>query len=276
MNAAVRDRLGSTGVWLPPQLLAATPVSAQRKAVARIEELGYGSVWTGEMPHGGREIMAQLAVLLGAGERITVGAGIANITRRDAESMATGAGTLAEAYPGRVILGLGGHRAVREMAAYLDAMPAEPPVTRVLGALGPRALELAGERTDGAHPFHMPVANTSRARAVLGPEPLLIPQLSFVLDDAVRAREAFRAMFAGVRGESSYTRNLRRLGYTESDLADGRSDRLIDDLLAHGDAPAVTARVRDHLSAGADHVLLTPLTSDLADAVEQLARVAGA
>lgn len=276
MSTAVRDRLGPVGVWLPPQTLAATPVAEQRRAVARIEELGYGSLWTGELPsaYGGREIFAQLAVLLAAGERITVGAGIANITRRDAATMASGAATLGEAYPDRLILGIGGHHSRRELAAYLDAMPAEvpgAPAPTVLAALGPRVLELAAEH-GGAHPFHMPVANTARAREILGPGPLLIPEQTFFLEpDGERARSAFRAMFAGV--PAAYTRNLRLLGYGEDDLAGGRSDRLVDAILAHGDAELVAARVRDHHDAGADHVLVGPLTYDLPEALDQLTRL---
>lgn len=282
MSTAVRDRLGPVGVWLAPQVLAATPVAEQRRAVARIEELGYGSLWTGEMPsaYGGREIFAQLAVLLAAGERITIGSGIANITRRDAATMAGGAATLGEAYPDRLILGLGGHHSVRELAAYLDATPADvpgAPVPTVLAALGPRVLELAAKRTDGAHPFHMPVANTARARGILGPDPLLIPEQAFVLGvDAERARSRFRALFSGAPGESPYTRNLRRLGYGDEDFADGRSDRLVDAMLAYGTPEAVAARIAEHRAAGADHVLVAPLPSDLSTALDQLARLAPA
>lgn len=280
MNAAVRDRLGPVGVWLAPPMLAAAPVDAQRRAVARIEELGYGSVWTGELPSGGREIFAQLAVLLAATERITVGAGIANIIRRDAGTMASAAGTLAEAYPDRLVLGLGGHAGRRQMTAYLDALPDDapgPPVPTVLAALGPRMLEVAAKRTDGAHPFLMPAANTARARAILGPEPLLIPEQTFVLDtDAGSARERFRELFSGISPDSSYGRNLRRLGYDDADLADGRSDRVIDDLLAHGDPDTVAARLHEHHTAGADDVLAMPLSYDLTTAVDHLTRLAPA
>jgi len=263
-------------------VLATAPVAEQRRAVARIEELGYGSLWIGELPsaHGGREVFTQLAVLLAAGERITIGSGIANITRRDAASMASAAATLGEAYPDRLILGLGGHHARRELTEYLDAIPADvpgAPVPTVLAALGPRVLELAAKRTDGAHPFHMPVANTARARAILGPDPLLIPEQAFVLDtDAERARAAFRTQFAGSSGDSPYSRNLRSLGYDDADLTDGRSDRVVDAIFAHGSPDAVAARVRDHRAAGADHVLVSPLPSDLPAALDQLTRLAPA
>ncbi|HEY0361113.1 MAG TPA: hypothetical protein VGC83_02470, partial [Solirubrobacteraceae bacterium] len=58
---------------------------------------------------------------------------------------------------------------------------------------------------------------------------------------------------------SNYTNNLLRFGFTEADVADGGSDRLIDAVVPHGSAPAVAEAVRAHLDAGADHVALQPL-----------------
>ena len=56
--------------------------------------------------------------------------------------------------------------------------------------------------------------------------------------------------------------NLRRLGYTEEEVAGEGSDRLVDDIVAWGDLEAVTARVRDHLEAGADHVCVQVLSAN--------------
>jgi alkanesulfonate monooxygenase SsuD/methylene tetrahydromethanopterin reductase-like flavin-dependent oxidoreductase (luciferase family) len=67
------------------------------------------------------------------------------------------------------------------MRGYLDAMdgasyagpePSEP-VPLVLAALGPRMLELAAARADGAHPYFVPVEHTPFARTALGAEPCL-------------------------------------------------------------------------------------------------------
>jgi alkanesulfonate monooxygenase SsuD/methylene tetrahydromethanopterin reductase-like flavin-dependent oxidoreductase (luciferase family) len=52
------------------------------------------------------------------------------------------------------------------------------------------------------------------------------------------------------------------MGYTEEDIANGGSDRLIDALVAHGDAETVVATLRGHLEAGADHVAIQPLGED--------------
>ncbi|SDL83355.1 TIGR03620 family F420-dependent LLM class oxidoreductase [Nonomuraea jiangxiensis] len=286
-----RDRLGAFGVWIAPMTLLKTPVAVQREQFARIERLGYGSLWTGEPPAtspvSGREIFAQLSVVLGATRRLVAGAGIANVRSRLPLTMHAGAATLAEAHPGRLVLGLGGQpseRPITRLREYLDAMDEAaarvlPDIRypRVLAALGPKAHELAAGRADGVHPFLQPVEHTGIARKTLGPGPLVIPHQALVLDtDPGTARGRMRAILRiGQRNvETPYTANYRRLGYGDADLADDRSDRLIDATLAWGEEDAVARRLRDHLDAGADHVLLHPLAGDLTATVDQLERLA--
>ena len=63
-------------------------------------------------------------------------------------------------------------RPLATMRAYLDRMDSAPytghepeqPVERLLAALGPRMLDLAAERTAGAHPYFVPVEHTAFAR----------------------------------------------------------------------------------------------------------------
>ena len=55
-------------------------------------------------------------------------------------------------------------------------------------------------------------------------------------------------------GMVNYTANLRRLGFSDEDLAGRGSDRLVDALIAHGTVEQVVARLAEHLRAGADHV----------------------
>ncbi|MEV0383442.1 TIGR03620 family F420-dependent LLM class oxidoreductase [Nonomuraea sp. NPDC050643] len=286
-----RGALGGFGVWIAPMTLLGTPVPVQREQFARIERLGYRSLWTGEPPAaspvGGREMFAQLSVVLGATERLIAGAGIANAGVRHPVAMHTAAATLAEAHPGRLVLGLGGHPGERPLAGlrdYLDAMDEAasrllPGIRypRVLAALGPKAHRLAAERADGVHPFLQPVEHTEIAREALGPGPLLVPHQALVLEpDPGAARERMRGLLrAGQRNvETPYTANYRRLGYGDADLADDRSDRLVDATLAWGEEDAVVRRLRAHLDAGADHVLLHPLAHDLVSAVDQLERLA--
>jgi len=162
------------------------------------------------------------------------------------------------------------------MRAYLDAMeaaeyvgPAAPGgVPVVLAALGPRMLELAATRADGAHSYFVPVEHTAVARRRIGDDALLAVEQTAVLDpDASRAREVARGFATRYLGLPNYANNLRRLGWTDEDVAGGGSDRLLDAVVVQGDAAAIAARVREHLDAGADHVcvqLRRPSGTDLA------------
>lgn len=272
-------QLGTVGIWT--SALDRQPAAVARRAAAAIESLGYGALWVGEAAR--REAFSNAAMLLAATERIVVATGIANIWARDPMAMANGQRTLAEAWPSRFLLGVGvshdvlvgprGHdyaRPVAAMRAYLDAMdrapydsplPAEAP--RVLAALGPRMLALAAERASGAHPYLVPVEHTRRARAALGPGPLLCPETAVVLiDDEAAARSVARAHLRTYLRLANYARNLLRLGFSEDDLADGGSDRLVDALVGLGGVEGACRQVREHLEAGADHVAVQVLVED--------------
>ena len=194
--------------------------------------------------------------------------------------VAAGHATLARDYPDRFLLGLGVSHApaverseqvyehpLAKMQGYLDALDAaEPPVPaaeRMLAALGPRMLALAGDRTAGAHPYLVGPEHTAFARETLGTGPLLAPEQKVVLDtDPTRARAVARQHLARYLELPNYTNNLLRTGYGDDDLADGGSDRLVDGIVAWGDLSAIDARVREHRDAGADHVCLQVLLED--------------
>jgi probable F420-dependent oxidoreductase len=243
--------------------------------------------------------MAHAAILLGASRRTVVAPGIASIYARDPMAMANGAKALADAYPGRFVLGIGvshapsvalrGHeygKPVESMAAYIDAMAAasyagpEPsePVPLVLAALGPKMLELAAARADGAHPYFVPVEHTPIARAALGPEPCLAVEQTAVLStDPVDARRIGRAFAKHYLALPNYANNLRRLGWSDEDIANDGSDRLIDAVIAWGGVDAIVARVRAHLEAGADHVCVQLRAESSADpAIEGYRELAAA
>ena len=121
-------------------------------------------------------------------------------------------------------------------------------------------LELARERSAGAHTYFVPVEHTRSARERLGPGKLLAPELACVVEtDPDRARAVARGYAELYLGLSNYTNNLLDFGYTEADIADGGSDRLIDAVVPHGSAEEIAEVVRAHLDAGADHVCLQPL-----------------
>lgn len=271
--------MGRIGVWTFE--FEQQPWSAVAEAAAELDELGYAAIWFPESR--GREVMAQSALLLGATKRAVIAPGIANLYARDAMSMAAGQRTLCEAFPGRYLLGIGvSHRPSVEqirghvygpplatMRAYLDAMdaatylpPRAEPEPRVLAALGPRMLKLAAERSLGAHPYFVPVEHTAIARQTMGDGPLLAPEQAVVLErDPGRAREIARAHMTRYLAAENYTNNLRRLGFTEDDVANGGSDKLVDAIVAWGSLEDVVARVQAHLDAGADHVCLQVLPS---------------
>lgn len=284
-----RDRLGRVGIWT--FAFDAQPAGRVREAAAEIEELGYGAIWFGEAF--GRDSVGQAWLVLGATQRIVAASGIANIAFRDPIATRTAERTLGEAFPGRYLLGLGGHRvgdagsfdgydmpaigrAVPTMRAYLDAMDAVPthapvadePPRRVLAALGPKMLKLAGERAWGAHPYFVPVEHTARARQIMGPDAFLGVEQAVVLDtDLDRARDVARAHVRGYVEMAEHQRaSLRRLGFDEDDMTGGPgggpTDRLVDAIVAYGDVDEIRKRVHQHQEAGADHVCLQVLTED--------------
>jgi probable F420-dependent oxidoreductase len=214
--------------------------------------------------------------LLAATTTMTVATGILNIWAVPATDAAAGCARLRDAHGDRILLGLGvSHapvlamidenlryeRPLAVMNEYLDALDgASPPLTserRVLAALGPKMLELAARRSGGAHPYNVTPEHTVTARAALGEGKLLIPEQAVALTtDASAGRHAGRTFLEHYLTLPNYANNLRRIGFSETDLADGGSDRLVDALIAWGDEAAIAARVQAHLDAGADSVCI--------------------
>jgi probable F420-dependent oxidoreductase len=261
------------------------PAGKVREAASELEERGYGAIWFGEAA--GREALTHAGLLLAATRRIVVATGIANIYARDPIAMASGQKTLAEAYPDRFVLGLGvshvplveqlrGHqydKPVPRMRAYLDAMDQAPynsvapesTPRRVLAALRPKMLELAAERADGAHPYNVNPEHTARARKVLGAGRYLCPEQAIVLEtDSAKARKIGREFLENSNyfNLPNYINNFLWLGFDENDFRNGGSDRFIDAMIAWGDLNAIRNRIREHHSAGADHVCIQVLTAD--------------
>jgi probable F420-dependent oxidoreductase len=274
-------KLGPIGIWTTA--LDAQPAAKAQAAARELEQLGYGAIWIGESVR--REAFSNAGLLLAGTSRIVIATGIANIYARDALTMSAGQKTLAEAYPGRFLLGIGvshrpnveevrGHaygKPVTTMRAYLEAMAKAPyqsvePPTRpdtVLAALGPNMLKLAAEKTSGAHPYFVPVEHTRLAREILGPGPMLAPEQAVVLEtDPTRARAIARGHTKAYLRLPNYVNNLRRLGYTEEDVTGGGSDRLVDDIVAWGELDQVRSRIRGHLEAGAGHVCVQVIGED--------------
>jgi probable F420-dependent oxidoreductase len=274
---------GSFGVWTG--VLDQQPAAKAQDLAAELEAMGWGAIWFPEVI--GRDALVNAALLLTGTEKIVLATGIANIYARDAMAMRAGWNTLSEAFPGRFILGLGvshqpavegfrGHeykppltmmRSYLEQmdaALYFAAQPTEPPL-RVLAALGPKMLELARDKTQGAHPYLATPEHTEIARTILGDDPLLAPEQMVVIEtDPSDAREQARqALAIYLPGLPNYANNLRRLGFSEEDLTAPLSDHLVDSIVAWGDIDTVVARVQAHKDAGADHVCVQVLGGDV-------------
>jgi len=275
-----RDQLGRFGVWRSVSLV--TPDLA-----ASLEGLGFGALWLGGSPSGDLAVVDEL---LSATTTLIVATGIVNIWQSDPHEVAVSLARIEGAYPGRFVLGVGaGHREATKdyakpydtLVSYIDVLIGDgvPGQSMVLAALGPKMLRLAAERTAGAHPYLVPTSYTRQARQILGPEPLLAVEHKAVIEpDPGAARAIARPRVRPYLGLVNYTSNLRRLGWTDADLAEPGSDALVDALVAHGDPGRVAAQLTEHLTAGADHVcvqLLTESGADLLDGYRQLAATLG-
>jgi probable F420-dependent oxidoreductase len=240
---AARRALGPVGVFLPSSTTSAPDIDEQRNAVRRVEQAGYRAAWTNEGV-GGKDALVQLAVLLAATERITLGTSIANVWARAPQTAHGAAALLAQAYPDRFVLGLGvGYpqqaesagrefgRPLATMRDYLDRMgaPTQLPAPdvaypRIIAANGPRMLALAAELADGAVPAGQPPEFTAQARQVLGMDKLVVV-------------------------------------FTQTSAEQGAAE--------------VAAQIREHIAAGADHVIAgLPMGTDYAAGIDRLEQLA--
>jgi probable F420-dependent oxidoreductase len=276
--------LGSFGAW-------ASGRTFDPALAPELERLGYPALWLGGQP-GDLEVVEQI---LDATEHLVVATGIVSILTTQPRTLAESYRRVVEAHPGRLLLGIGvGHperapektwRPYTALGEFLDGLDAGgvPVGERVLAALGPRVLRLSAERSAGAHPYLVTPEHTRDARGILGGGPLLAPEQRVVLrTDPAEARAIGRpSVVSPYLGLRNYRESLRRLGYTEEDLAGGDgqgSDRLIDDLVVSGDPATVVAGLRRHLDAGADHVAVHVIPGpgdDLLEGYAAIARAAG-
>lgn len=286
-------QLGELGVWAALDAMT----SAEMAAFAQgIERLGYSALWHPEAR--GRNSLASSAWLLANTRTLIVATGIANIYARDAQAMAAARAGLNEQSGGRFITGMGvshaplvddlrGHhygKPVATMRAYLEAMgravydappPSATPLT-LLAALGPRMLELARDKADGAHTYNVTPDHTRMARERLGPGKLLcVEQMVAPAADAEAGRRIARANLGIYVTLPNYRNNWIREGFTPADFENGGSDRLMDAMVAWGDDEAICERVRAHREAGADHVCIQLLGGERLPDMAALERIAG-
>jgi probable F420-dependent oxidoreductase len=262
--------LGRLGVWSIGIRQVADP--AVPAAAAELERLGYGTIWySGGSGTRGFDIGRALLQATGS---ITVATGITSIWATTPGQAAVGFGQLEQAAPGRFLLGLGvSHapmvnrgspgryqRPLRSMASYLGELTAVPGDRRILAALGPKMLDLARRQSLGTHPYLVTPQMTAHIRKMLEPGCVVAVEQGVVLEtDPARARAVARDNLSGYLALPNYVNNWLRSGYEPKDVTDGGSDRLVDDLIAWGDAAAVGERIQAHYAAGADHVCVQVL-----------------
>ncbi len=257
-------KIGRIGIW-SMELRFGDPADTA-EAAAELDALGYGTLWIpGAM---GGDMLDVLSRLLNATQNITIASGILNIWKHDAQQVAAWWHSLPEGQRSRFLLGLGVSHGATVGAAYakpLTAMKAYltqlesagvPASAMCLAALGPKMLELARDRTAGAHPYLVTPEHTAIAREALGQGPILAPEQGVVLHaDPAHARDLARPYVKGYGQLENYANSWRRLGFSEEDITT-TSDRLVDSLFACGDVDVIAARVEAHMAAGADHVCL--------------------
>ncbi len=248
-----------------------------------VDDFGYSNLWYPEAL--AYEPFAIGAYLLSHSKRLVVGSGIANIYARDATAAVMGHNSLNRLYDGRFVLGLGvshaplvadmrGHayqKPIATMRAYLDRMDqawtafgGAPDVKQVvLAALGPQMSKLSAERSLGSFPYNITPQQASMARAAMGGKGAIICEQKICLtSDPVVARKVAREALAFYTGLPNYVNNWFRLGFDQSDVANGGSERLLDAMVAWGSVAQIKARLAEYFAKGADQVVLQPLRPD--------------
>jgi probable F420-dependent oxidoreductase len=256
--------IGKVGIWSLELRYWDRPQALE--AMTELDALGYGAVWVpGGIDNG---VLGDMEQLLQASRNAVIASGIVNIWKHEPADVAAWYLARSEADQARILLGIGvshgpiiGEKWVKPLEAttkFLDGLAgAGMPMDQVcVAALGPKMLELAGERTAGAHPYLVTPEHTAQAREILGPGKLLAPEQGVVVEsDPAKARALALGALEHYARLPNYRNNWKRLGFDDAEI-DACSDGLLQALFAIGSAETAAERVQAHLDAGADHVCL--------------------
>jgi probable F420-dependent oxidoreductase len=265
VSSPLITQLRQIGIWTTYRAIGEENAG---EAANLVEELGYGAFWLGGSPQ-----LPTVRPLLEATDRLIVATGIVNVWRYEPARLAAEYDELAREFPGRLLVGLGvGHpeatsaysKPLSTMRSFLDGLDhAKTPLprdARCLAALSPKMLDLSAERSLGTLTYFVPVEHTRFARERVGERALVATELACVLDpDTEHARARARKYAELYLGLRNYTNNLLRFGFTDQDLENGGSDRLIDAIVPNRTVDEIAAVARAHLGAGANHVCLQPV-----------------
>ena len=229
----------------------------------QLEALGYTAFWIGGSPS-----VEEARPYLEDSTSLTVATGILNVWQHTPADVARAHARMREEFGDRFLLGIGiGHpeatsdykRPLKTMREFFDGLQL-PSQQLVAAALGPKMLDLAAERSLGTHPYFITPDHTRFARERVGAGVLVAPEVAVVVEpDAETARRHAREFATLYLGLQNYTSNLLKFGFTDSDIRDGGSDRLIDAVIPHGSAEQIAEAIRAHFEAGADHVCVQVL-----------------
>lgn len=295
-------------------------------ALAREVEAGGGdTVWVGESA--GADAVTVMTLIASATSRLRVAGGVLPFQTRTPVVLGMTGATLGRVAPGRVALGLGvssrtvveqwngvpftrplarlreaitviravmaGERVTFEGDFYrvrnfrLAAPPPPEPVKIYLAALGPRALELAGELADGVllnwlAPESVPAAidrlraGAARAGRTLGGFEIAAYVRTCVTDAPDAARAHLARDVTGYAVVDAYGEFFRRCGFApEIDALDAAwragdragavrclTPRVLDSLGVVGPADFCRARLAEYVKAGLTMPVVVPFTAE--------------
>ena len=270
-------QLGRLGAWYSTDKLGGPQ---QIKSFAQtVERLGYDTLWYPESR--GYESFSVGAFMLGNTTRLKLGSSIASTYARDSFTSRRGLLSLQALYGDRFILGLGvshlpmvegirGHKyekPVPAMRSYLEGITkgetGADSWPLAIAALGPLMLKLAASHTRGALPYNTTPQHTAEAARILGPGKWLVAEQKVTLEtDPTKARALGRKELSRYMVLDNYRNNWLRLGFSETELANGGSDRFIDAMVLWGSKAKVQEGLRAHFTAGATHVCVQPVHDD--------------
>ena len=245
-----------------------------------VERLGFGSLWVPEV--GRTEALSLATHLLHSTYSLTIANGIARASDRTAAAAAAAHRYLQKMSGGRHVMGFGlggalsnGPTPLDTMTSYVDefiaAWAGHPSASDgdspswCLAAYNQGMARLAGDRTDGIHTYLVNAAHTAATRQLVGDDPVIAVEMAVALtDDRVEALAIGRRHLATYIGSRSHRRKFAAMGFDDSDMAEGGSDRLVSELIVHG-ADAIRQRFTEHRAAGADHVAVQVLGTTTLD-----------
>ncbi|OGK87428.1 MAG: hypothetical protein A2X52_09460 [Candidatus Rokubacteria bacterium GWC2_70_16] len=309
------------GLSLP--LMHPLPLGVHLSLAREAQSLGFDRVWSTEIA--GPDALTLMGLLAAHTSRIGLATGVVPVQTRTPQVLAMTAATLASAAPGRFTLGLGvssptivgqwhglpwdsplerlreavtlirlalsGEKVNFEGRHYrcrnfrLSMLPPQP-VKIVLGALGPRMLELAGEIADGVllnwlPPEAVPAclarieAGAQRAGRSLADIEVAGFIRTSVAEDAAAARQWLARDITGYAIVDSYARFFSECGYA-AEIAQINaawragdraaavrqvSDRFLDGLGAVGSETFCRDRIAQYAKAGLDELVVFPFAA---------------